>query len=169
MDYTEKKRPRRLLSRQRVPKDCLRCGRSYIPEGAQRYCHDCGMVARREGPRDHYAKNLESFRAKAQRYRSKMVAKRLAEDRERDFRKRLRVSRGELLRLRRPENRLESISHGPEQKQVCLNCGVVLDGGSSLRSLARHIDFCVKKPKSYGRKRKNCQAYRERWKIDLKY
>ncbi len=167
MNHTEKRRPRPLLLQQRVPKDCQRCGRSFIPEArAQRYCHDCGIVARNEWPRDHYAKNLKSFRDEAQRYRSKILAKRLAKQREQDSRRRLRVNRSELVRLG-TGNLLESIYYGPEQKQVRLNCGAILDGGSSLRSLARHIDLCMKKPKSS--RRKNCQAYRERRKIGLKY
>jgi hypothetical protein len=80
-----------------------------------------------------------SFRAKVQKYRLVAAAKRRAEDREQHSRRLFRVNRSDLVRLRRPGNRLESLSYGPDQKQVCLNCGVILDGSVYRGGLFRQL------------------------------
>lgn len=53
-----------------------------------------------------------------------------------------RVAPAELERLRIPENRLESLRYGTNQKCVCLNCGLICD------NLSRHVSACPEKKQS---------------------
>jgi predicted transcriptional regulator len=64
-----------------------------------------------------------------------------------------RVSGEELERLRIPENLLESLRYGPDEKTVCLECGRIGD------NLSRHTRGCPAKPQS-------SSAYKQRWGFD---
>lgn len=94
----------------------------------------------RKRRREYYWRNAEQARAATKTYHQGL---------------RVHATAADLERLRLPENRLEALAHGPEQRQiVCLNCGGIFDGNFS-----RHPSACPRKPRS----NYDADAYREQW------